>query len=82
MSDVNDDGIDTQAPDQWEAKARELGFRLGIWREHQPKIAAALRSAYERGVEDSAEVAHAYTDDPDERVVIHAAIRALKGNGK
>ena len=56
----------TDTRDEWDVKALELC--LSLIRRGEPKagspedIAAALRSAYERGVEDSAGAAKAYAE--------------------
>ena len=47
-----------------------------------PMIAADLRSAYEKGVEDSAGVGYMAVKDPNDAANIRAAIRALKGEGR
>ena len=49
------------------------------------QLAEAIKerdTAYEKGVEDSAEVAFAYTDDMKGAEIIRDAIRALKGEGR
>ena len=81
-----DHPVPPQTSDEWDEKARELC--LILIRRDEPKagspgvIAASLRSAYENGVEDSAEVAFAYTDDMKGAEIIRDAIRALKGEGR
>ena len=74
--------------DDWDAKARELAnYPKYKWRPTDmefeatpclsPMIAAALRSAYEKGVEDSAGVAEFWVGGE-----AASRIRALKGEGR
>ena len=74
--------------DQWDEKVRPIcDWLVSRCNAHSDKafdeevepFADALRAAYEKGVEDSADVAGAYADDPAAAQVVRDAIRALKG---
>lgn len=84
---------DTQTADQWNAKARDVG-RWNREDKRLKEIAAALRAAYEKGVEDSAGKCAEIGKDWQHAGDYHsagaaeylanspAAIRALKGEGR